>query len=164
MTRIRIVPLLLFALAVTSATAQAQTGACPTTDPGFVINPTNGCFVPNLTEHNQAADPVTGALKVSRYDVLFFSEGANVATATPIQTTAIGKPTPNAQGAIWYGAGTPVPLPSYPIGQRLKAVVVAVGAGGSSPRGSANTSNPFGQGAPVTAPAAPSQHTLTAAG
>lgn len=141
------------------ALASAQTGPCPTS-PGFQDTPAHGCFTPILAEHTAPPDPVNGAQKVTRYDVLYFAEGADVTTASPIQTTAIGKPAPNAQGAIWFGTGTPTPLPAYPLGQRLKAVVVAVGSGGSSPRGAANTSNPFGAGASVTAPSAPTAVSL----
>lgn len=160
MTIRRAAPFIIAALAL-AATAEAQTaGACPTTNPGFQVNPTKGCFLPVLAEHNAPPDPVSGAVKITRYDLLFFAEGVDVATATPIQITSIGKPTPNSLGSIWYGAGTTTPLPSYPIGQRLKAVVVAVGAAGSSPRGVDATSNPFGQAAPVTAPTAPSRHSL----
>lgn len=157
--RSRTVFCLALVLAVLAATRGAfgQTGACPTST-AFATAPTRGCFFPVLAEHN-ATDPVTGApnYMVARYDILYFAEGANVATATPVTTTAIGKPAPNAQGAIWFGAGTATPLPAYPLGQRLKAVVVAVGPGGlASPRGATNTSNPFGQSTPAPAPAAPS--------
>lgn len=147
---------------LTATAAQAQTGACPA-DPGFQLGPTKGCMMPNLADHN-ATDPVTGQPKVVRYDIAYFDEAVDVTTGTPISVTSLGKPTPNAQGAIWFGAGTSTPLPAYPLGRRLKAVIDAVGQGTlRSSRGTANTSNPFGQSAPPTAPAAPSQVRLTEA-
>lgn len=150
----------LIALLLLTVNAHAQTGACPTST-AFQLSPTKGCFNPVLAEHN-ATDPVTGApnWQITRYDILYFAESVDVTTGSPIQTTSIGKPTPNAQGAIWFGAGTSTPLPAYPLGQRLKAVVVAVGPGGSSPRGAAATSNPFGQAGPAPVPTAPSNLVL----
>lgn len=144
------------ALLAAAAPAAAQTGDCPT-DASFVVGPTLGCFRPNLADHN-AVDPVTGQPKVVRYEVAYFDEAVDVATGTPISVTPIGKPAVNPQGAVWIGAGTPTPLPAYPLGRRLKAVVDTIGQGTlRSPRGAANTSNPFGQSSPPTAPAAPSQ-------
>ncbi|MFI5223715.1 MAG: hypothetical protein ACHQX3_05625, partial [Nitrospirales bacterium] len=123
---------------------------------------TRGCFRANATEHN-FVDPITGVLQITRYDILFFAESADVTTATPVQTSPIAKPpiVDAATSSVWYGAGTSTPLPSYPLGQRFKAVVVAVGPGGASPRGAVATSNPFGRSNPPTAPAAPSQHRLS---
>lgn len=142
------------------ALAQAQTGDCPP-DPGFQISPTRGCFKPVLAEHNQPPDPVTGAQKVTRYEVWYYAEGVDPATGQPVQAaTSIGKPTPNPQGAIWFGQGTATPLPAYPLGQRLRSLIVAVGAGGSAPKLAAELSNSFGTGAVVTAPTAPSSYRL----
>jgi hypothetical protein len=164
MTAFRYIVLAAIVGAVAS-TAQAQTGPCPTfPQTQFQANPTRGCFNPS-PDHN-VTDTVTGTPKVSRYDLQFFDEGVDATNAAtqPIQTSPLGKPNPIAgttPPAIWFGAGTTVPLPAYPTGRRLKSVVVAVGPGGSSPREVAATSNPFGQSVPATAPAAPSGHRMT---
>jgi hypothetical protein len=153
----------LVALLGAAAVAHAQTGPCPTANV-FVANPTRGCFNPDMADHT-TADPVTGLPMVDHYELQFFAEATDASNpnAQPIQTASLGKPTPNSATpqAIWFGAGTSTPLPAYPVGQRLKAVVVAVGPGGSSPRGVAATSNPFGRSAPATAPDAPSGTRLT---
>jgi hypothetical protein len=153
--------LALLVVLLTPTPSTAQTGPCPTfPQTQFSANPTKGCF--NPSPDHAVTDPVTGAQKVTRYDLLFFDEAVDATNpqVQPIQTSPLGKPAP-AGGAIWFGAGTSVPLPAYPVGRRLKSVVVAVGPGGSSPREVAATSNPFGQSNPVTAPAAPSGHRLT---
>lgn len=158
---------LLFALAFTiavlfAAPASAQvTGPCnlPNT---FQVGPNAGCFTPIAAEHN-ATDPVTGApnYTIVRYDVLYFDEAVNVATGQEISRTSIGKPAINAGGAIWFGAGTSTPLPAYPLGRRLKAVIVPVGPTGlESARSATNTSNSFGQSAPSPAPTAPTNHRM----
>jgi hypothetical protein len=156
---------LFLALPLVPCPASAQTGPCPTfAQTQFQANPTRGCF--NASSDHSVTDPVTGAAKVTRYDLQFFDElvdATNPAT-TPIQTSPLGKPNPVAgttPPAIWFGAGTSVPLPAYPVGRRLKSVVVAVGPGGSSLREVAATSNPFGQSGPQTAPVAPSGYRLT---
>lgn len=141
-----------FTLLVLSAPAQAQTGAC-TANAGnantLAINPTNGCFTPS--PDHAVNDPVTGVPEVTRYDILFILDGADVAIATPVQTQNLGKPTPNANNAIWYT------LPSYPIGARYRNVVVAVGPDGTSPREVGALSNPFGRQT-TAPPAAPGGH------
>lgn len=144
-----------------ASVANAQTGPCPTADPGFQVNPGKACFRANVAEHT-GVDPVTNIPIISRYDMLFFAESVDVTTGNPVQTSAIGKPpivdTPT--GTVWYGTGTSTPLPSYPLGQRFKSVIVAVGPGGTSARVVAATSNPFGRSNPPTAPSAPSSHRL----
>lgn len=159
--RTRSLFILTLLLALLPAAAQAQTGPCPTfPQTQFQANPTRGCF--NASTEHATTDPVTGTPKVSRYDLQFFDEGVDATNpqAQAIQTSPLGKPAPVA-GVIWFGAGTSIPLPAYPIGRRVKSVIVAVGPGGSSPREVAATSNPFGQSAPVTAPAAPSVLRMT---
>lgn len=137
-----------FALLFVPMRAYAQTGPCPTTPiPTTTQVVTNGtgllCFTASA-DHN-ATDPVlTTQQLVTGYSVLFFDASVDPATGAPIQTSPIGKPTPNAQNAIW------VPSPAYPLGRALKAVVIATGDRGNSAR--SNDTGPFGK--PGTAPPA----------
>lgn len=140
--------LTVFVLLFVPIRAHAQTGPCPTTPiPTTTQVVTNGtgllCF--NASADHNATDPVLPTQQlVTGYSVLFFDASVDPATGTPIQTSPIGKPTPNAQNAIW------VPTPAYPIGRALKAVVIATGDRGNSAR--SNDTGPFGK--PGTAPPA----------
>jgi hypothetical protein len=138
------------------AVAEAQNACLTTSQTTFTPNPTRGCVVVNLAEHNEV-DPVTQAARITRYDLLFYDEAVDPTNAAnaPIQTSPLGKPPVDAAGIFYFGQGAPTPLPTYPAGRRLKALVVAVGPGGSSPRVVGAVSNPFGRSNPVTAPAAP---------
>lgn len=153
------------AMIILPALAAAQTGPCPTANPGFVANPIRGCFLVVAAEHN-AVDPITQVPLITRYDLLFFDEAADVTNPAvqPIQTSSIGKPAIAAgtTNTIWIGDGSPTPLPSYPLGRRLKTLTQAVGPGGSSPREVGAVSNPFGRSNPPTAPAAPTSTRLLA--
>lgn len=142
--------LLAFLAVLVYAPAYAQTGACPS---GMTVsvNPTWVCIMPDISPTNghNAIDPVTLQPVVTRYDLLFFGPGVDSATATPTQTINIGKPTLNAQNALWLQRSE---LAAIPLGQQYRARVVAVGPNGTSPRSA--ESNPFGRSSnPV--PAAP---------
>lgn len=157
-------------LLLIASMAHAQTGPCPTnvSQTTFVVSPTRGFFDVNLPDHN-AVDQITQQPLVVGYEVQFFDEAVDPSdpNTAPIQTpTNIGKPTPQPAGGtcVWYGQGTSIPIPAYPAGRRIKAVIVAVGQGTTrSPRGAAATSNPFGRPGPVTAPSAPTGHRVTGA-
>jgi hypothetical protein len=87
---------------------------------------------------------------IARYDLLFFAPGADTATASPVQTIPLGKPSLNPSGVFWVARSE---LGALPVGQQYRARVVAVGATGLvSPR--SPESNPFGR-ASGTAPVAP---------
>jgi hypothetical protein len=136
-----------------SATAHAQTGACPTANT-VVANPSWICLDP-AADHS-ATNPVTGAPVVTRYDVLFFAPGVDTATGAPVQTINIGKPTLNLQNVAWLQRAE---LGAIPVGQQYRARVVAVGPDGVS--GRSPESNPFGRTAPVL-PTAPERLSISA--
>jgi hypothetical protein len=141
-----ILALILLAL---PALATAQTGPCPSaTD--LAPNPTHACVIPSsVAEHNVPANPLEAGT-IARYDLLFFAPGADTATATPVQTIPVGKPTLNSSGVFWIARSE---LAALPVGQAYRARVVAVGSTGLvSPR--SPESNPFGR-ASGTAPVAP---------
>ena len=145
------------AVLVYGAAAHAQTGACPT-GTAIAVTPNWVCITPSTdpsTGHN-ATDTLTGQPVVSRYDLLFFAPGVDTATAAPTQTINIGKPTLNAQGAMWLQRSE---LAALPVGQQYRARVVAVGPNGASPR--SPESNPFGRSSSPL-PAAPVQVSVTA--
>jgi hypothetical protein len=131
-----------------SATANAQTGPCPTST-ALVVNPQWVCVAASVD--HAATDPLTGQPAVTRYDLLFFAPGVDTAIGNATQTIPVGKPTPNAQNAMWLQRAE---LQAIPLGQQYKARAVAVGPGGTSAR--SGESNPFGR-SNLTAPAAPGQ-------
>ena len=132
------------------APVYAQTGSCP---PGttLAVNPQWVCITPSTDANagHNATDPLTGVPVVSRYDLLFFAPGVDSATGNAVQTINIGKPTMNAQGALWLQRSE---LAAIPVGQQYRARVVAVGPNGTSPRSA--ESNPFGRSSSPS-PAAP---------
>jgi len=136
--------------------AFAQTGACPSAMT-LTVNPTWVCFMPDLdpTSGHNATDPLTGQPVVTRYDLLFFAPGVDSATGAPIQTISMGKPTLNAQNAVWLQRGE---LAAIPVGQQYRARVVAVGPAGTSPRSA--ESNPFGRSS-LPLPRAPARVSVT---
>lgn len=150
--------LLLAILAVlVYAPAYAQTGACPSSM-AVAVSPTWVCIMPSLdaTGGHNAVDPVTNVPVVSRYDLLFFAPGVDSATGAPIQTINIGKPTLNAQNALWLQRAE---LAAIPVGQQYRARVVSVGPNGTSPRSA--ESNPFGRSSSPS-PAAPTRVSVSA--
>ena len=142
--------LLAFLALLVYAPAYAQTGACPASTT-LSVGPTWVCIMPDVSATNghNALDSLTGQPVVSRYDLLFFGPGVDSATGTPTQTINIGKPTLNAQNALWLQRSE---LSSLPVGQQYRARVVAVGPNGTSPRSA--ESNPFGRSSNPT-PAVP---------
>jgi hypothetical protein len=131
------------------AAALAQTGPCPSaTD--LAPNPTHACGVPSsVAEHNMPANPLEAGT-IASYELLFFAPGADTATAAPVQTIPLGKPTLNTSGVFWIARSE---LAALPVGQAYRARLVAVGSTGlRSPRSA--ESNPFGR-ASGTAPVAP---------
>lgn len=141
--RYRLLTALAFA-ALFASNASAQTGACPTST-ALVVNPTHACFTPS-DDHNVSD---LGVARVSGYELMYFAPGVDPATGTPTQTVAVGKPTPNAQNAIWLARSE---LAAFPVGQQYRAAAIARGPAGASPRSA--PSNPFGNTS-NTAPSAP---------
>lgn len=143
-----------------AASAQAQTGACPTGLTITIISGTpNICITPDV-DYNTLHDPGNGTSvpTVVSLEILVFGPGANTATDAPIMPAInIGKPVRNTQGAVW----APVPqLLTITPGQQYKARVVAIGqpltAGGAAQVSARSPeSNPFIRLAPAPAPRAP---------
>jgi hypothetical protein len=147
-----------------AATVQAQTGACPTST-AVAVNPGGWVCVTPASDHAtmHPTPPITGVPQVPvvvRYDLLLFGPSVtDTATGAPTQTIDIGKPTINAQGALWVQR---TEISSLPLNQQYRARVVAVGqpltAGGPaqvSPR--SPESNPFLRLGPAPAPSAPTR-------
>lgn len=130
-------------LVLSAAPAYAQTGPCPTTA-DLTLNPSRACFTPS--PDHEATLPVSGLPMLVSYELQWFDAAVDPANpnAQPIQAADVGKPAPNAQGAIWITS-----LPAYPVGRRFRAVAIAKGQQGTtSPRSA--PSNPFGVEGPVT--------------
>jgi hypothetical protein len=145
-----------------ASSSVAQTGACSTsTAPS--INPSGWVCITPTSQHGEttnAPPPGTGQVPtVVRYDLLLFNESVtNTATAPATQTVDIGKPTINAQGALWVQVPA---VTQIPLNNTYKARVVTIGqpltAGGAAQvSGRSPESNPFERVAPPTAPLAPS--------
>lgn len=157
----------LFRLAVLVALAgafcapvHAQTGACPTSA-ALAVNPSGWvCLTIDVADYNATYDadgsgPGAAVPAVTRLDLLLFAPGKNTATDAADQTINIGKPTPNAQGALWVQVAA---LASLPLGQTWKARAVAIGqplTAGAPAQVSARSpeSNPFLR--PLQPPAPP---------
>jgi hypothetical protein len=152
---------LVASLFLAPAVAQAQTGACPTATT-VAVNPSGWvCITPGADYNTMHPEPpiagTTSVPVVVRVDLLLFAPGVDTATGTPTQTINIGKPTLNAQGAIWVQRPE---IAALPTGQVYKARAVSVGqpatAGGPAQvSGRSPESNPFTRAAPVPAPLAP---------
>jgi hypothetical protein len=69
------------------------------------------------------------ATLVTRYELRIFASGANPATATPLTTSDLGKPTPDAAGDITVDRAT---FFSNLAAGTYVAAVRAIGSGGSS--------------------------------
>jgi hypothetical protein len=130
-----------------NAFAQAGTGACPTST-AVVTNPSWVCVTPGA-DYN-ATDPVSGAPRVTSLGLAWYLEGVDPATGSPVSSVNLGKPTMNAQGAVW---AQPSQLLAIPVGQRFIPYATASNAAGVSGRSPAG--NPFGRSnnSPPTAPA-----------
>lgn len=139
----------------------AQTGACSSST-ALAVNPSGWVCVTPTSQHGEtttAPPPGTGQVPtVVRYDLLLFNESVtNTATAPATQTIDIGKPTINAQGALWVQVPA---ITQIPLNNTYKARVVTVGqpltAGGAAQVSARSPeSNPFERVAPPTAPLAP---------
>ena len=150
-------------LAVAS-TAQAQTGACPTTPVTTVsVNPSGWTCISVGADYvaMYPDPPVAGTTSVPvvvRMDLLLFGPAVtDTLTGTPTQTINLGKPARNAEGAVWTQVAA---LATLPVNQVYKARVVSVGqpatAGGPAQvSGRSPESNPFIRLGPVPAPTAP---------
>ena len=155
---------LLFALVLVlgPASAHAQTGACPASA-ALAVNPSGWvCLTPG-SDYNDLwpNPPVAGVPSVPvvvRIDLLLFAPSVtDTATQAPTLTVALGKPTVNAQGAVWAQANA---LTTLPLNAVYRARVVAVGqpltAGGAAQVSARSPeSNPFLRLGPAPAPAAP---------
>lgn len=133
---------------LTATLAGAQTGPCPTTT-ALSVNPTQICFNPS-PDHDVVDLNVP---RLVEYRIQFYAPGVDPATGQPTSEFSVGKPTPNAQGAIWLSRSE---LQAIPVGQQYRATGIAVGQQGrTSARSSA--SNPFGRtsSTPPAAPGAP---------
>lgn len=149
-------------LVAAAATAQAQTGPCPSST-ALVVGPRGDVCVTPAPDYNATAlgsDGVTQVPIVVRLDLLLFGPTkTNTATDAPDQTISLGKPSRDAvNNSVW--ANVPA-LTTLPLGQTYKARVVAVGqpatAGGPAQvSGRSPESNPFLRPVPsVPAPTAP---------
>ena len=146
---------------LTASTAKAQTGACPTGPLTPSVNPSGWvCITPaaDYTSTHTGPDGTTQVPTVVRMDLLLFGPTVtDTATGTPTQTINIGKPTRNAEGAVWVQR---TELAALPVGQTYKARAVAIGqpltAGGAAQVSARSPeSNPFMRLAPAPAPLAP---------
>lgn len=134
-----------------ASSASAQTGACPTGN-ALVLNPTYVCFTAS-SDHDAVE---FGVPKLDHYAYSVFLEGVNPDTGTPIQaSTSLGKPTPNAQGAIWIQRSD---LGALPVATRMLTYVDTFGSNGAHVRSLA--SNPFGRTSQA-APAAAGRPSMT---
>lgn len=128
-----------------STPSEAQT-ACPgSADTLFVVAPgatqIQGCFDPG-SEYD--ARDVDNSPIVTGYNVLFFRDGDNVATATPLRPpVSIGKPTRSPDGNVRFT----LPV-DFTQGTRFRISIQPFGtiAGTGTPRTFARSeaSNPFG--------------------
>lgn len=98
-----------------------------------VLNPTEIDF-PASPDHD-ATYPISGQLKLTGYEVRIFPNAAPT-TGTPVQTIPVGKPVPVNGRIVVSGV-----LANVPQNELLKAVIVAVGPGGTST--SSPASGPF---------------------
>lgn len=153
--------LLVLGLLVAPSLVHAQTGACPTST-APVINPSGWvCITPGVdynTTHTSPTDGTTQLPNVVRMDLLLFDPTkTNTATDGATTTVNIGKPTRNAQGAVWVQVPE---ILAVPIGQQYKARSVAIGqptaTGVVQVSARSPESNPFTRLAPSPAPLAPS--------
>jgi hypothetical protein len=129
--------LLVLALLSCPIVAQAQT----------VVNPTAIEFTASPT-HN-STDPLTGEALLTRYDAKYYLASAcnpTCPTTTPAFTINLAKPAPVAGkitvSNVFQGLVLNTPY---------KAVVVAVGPGGTSPQAQGDL--PFGNRGPLAPPA-----------
>src|SRR5688572_24599802 len=125
---LRILTLTVALLLSFASASVAQTGGC-TPGTTLAINPSGWvCITPTSqhTETTTAPPPGTGQVQtVVRYDLLLFNESVtNTATGAPTQTVDIGKPTINAQGALWVQVPA---ITQIPLNNTYKARVVTIG-------------------------------------
>jgi hypothetical protein len=142
-----------------ASSSVAQTGACPTTPMTVKVNPSGWlCITPAADYLSSTPDPpvpgVPSTPVVSRLEVLLFNSSVtDTATGSPTQVINIGKPSVNAQGAIWVQRSE---ITSLPLNQLFKARVWAIGSGATpvvSPR--SPESDPFIRLGPAPVPLAP---------
>jgi hypothetical protein len=129
--------LMLLTLFLFPALSAAQTCAGDATT--LVRDPTTFCF--EASADHDATD--LGQPVVTGYRLLYFADGVDPATGSPLNGTGLdlGKPTPVGPNKIIQGSPVNL-LASVPIGMIVRASVVAYGPTGS---GRSALGNPFGK-------------------
>jgi hypothetical protein len=92
----------------------------------IVVSTTTTTTPPRAVVFHASADHAT---LVTRYELRIFASGANPLTATPLTTSDLGKPTPDAAGDITVDRATF--FSNLAVGSYV-AAVSAIGSGGSS--------------------------------
>ena len=114
-----------------------------------VVNPTTLEFTPSV-DHNATA-PLDGTPLVTRYDAKYYlatqcNPSCPTTVPAPAFVLSLGKPTPSNNTITVTNVFNGLVL-----NQAYKAVVVAVGPGGTS--ANSNATDPFGNRGPLAAPA-----------
>lgn len=103
------------------------------------VNPTTVEFT---ASPDHAGAWLNGDAKVTEYRAVYFYASSDVTTATPVAVISIGKPAPNAAGAIAVTAASlPALFGGLAHGVVYKATIDTVGPSGSS---RSTASGPFG--------------------